>query len=462
MQNSISSLVAVGHSLIEKFARQTGWLQRTSPGKALTASILIQALIASVACGQRSLRELAIEVGLLTGKTISKQGLSKRLNAKTVELLKQVTAAALKEVACSAQQLSGQIPGISRILIGDSSTLTLHQSLAEHFPGATNHTDKTAAQVKFQLTFDLLGGRWLQADIQPYKRNDQSAALDIVRTIVQAGDLIIRDLGYATIESFRQINSKGAYFLSRLAANVGIFGIDGDSLDILKLARAFAPKPGDTFTKEIQLGGSKRFKCRLVIIRVPHEIGEKRRRHLNQEAKRRGKKTHRKSYLALQDWMIFVTNLDEGQAGNKQLHELYQLRWRVENIFKLSKSQTALLKVVGHRTNRHHAEVLLWAWLLMMISMSRQGFFRLCAPCEPSSSAGGIEVIKASIFKSVEKIMLWFAISIELACAGDIPTLMKRLSAQQEYHDQYEKRRRISMPDRLNRALELEPNRLLG
>jgi hypothetical protein len=392
MQNSILPIIIFGRSAIDKFARQSGWLQRLGPGKALTPSIFIQALIASIACGQRSLRELAVEVGLLSGKTISKQGLSKRINASAVDFLKQVSAEALRHAACSATQLSGQIARVGRVLVGDSSTLALHPSLAEHFPGATNQTDKVAAQVRFQLTFDLLGGRWLQAALDPYKRNDRSAALDIIDTIIRAGDLIIRDLGYASIKCFRAIGKKRAYFLSRLAPNTGVSDQDAQALDLLELARTCAPRPGDTFTKEVKLGADEHFDCRLVIIRVPKEIGDKRRRHLHEEAKRRGAKTHRKSYLALQDWMIFVTNLDEEQATNAQLHELYQLRWRIENIFKLSKSHTALLKSAGHRTNRHHAELLIWSWLLMMITLSSQGIFRLGGP-------GGEEVIEVSILK---------------------------------------------------------------
>ncbi len=455
MQNSFLPNTTLTRSLLDKFARQSGWLRRVIPGQALSPKIFIQAIVASVACGQRSFKELAVEVGLLSGKTISKQGLAKRINSKAVELLKLVTARALKDVAFSAQQLSGQIEGVKRILVGDASTIALHRSLAEHFPGATNQTKKVAAQLKLQLTFDLLGGCWLQAKLDPYLRNDQRAALDIVKTIVRAGDLIIRDLGYATIKSFRAIDDMGAYFLSRLRLIVGVFDMDGQALDILKLARTNAANPGDTFTKRVQLGADDRFECRLVIIRAPAEVGEERRRRLNDDSKRRGKKAHKKNYLALQDWMIFVTNLDEEQAGNVQLHELYQLRWRIENIFKLSKSHTALLKVAGHRTNKHHAEALIWAWLLMMITLSGQGIFRLCG-------SGGQEIIEVSVFKSIEKIVQWFAVSIELACAGNIATLMERLSLQQAYHDRFERRGRISMPQRLARALESESGLLLG
>jgi hypothetical protein len=458
MQNSILPVVAVGRSLIQKIARSSGWLRRASSDRALTPAIFVQALVASVASGQRSLRALAVEVGLLSGRTISKQGLSKRIDASAVKFLKQVTARALRQIAGSATELGGQIAGVRRILVGDSSTLPLHPTLSEHFPGATNQTDKVAAQVRFQLTFDLLGGRWLQAALDPYPRNDKSAALDIVKTVVEAGDLIIRDLGYATIESFRAIGKAGAYFLSRLPPVVGAYDPGdpgGRMLDILTLARTRAPRPGDTYSREVELGAEQRFGCRLVIIRVPKEVGDQRRRKLNEEAKRRGSKAHRKAYLALQDWMVFVTNLDEQQASDAQLHELYQLRWRIENIFKLSKSQTDLLKVAGHRTNRYHAEALIWAWLLMMITLSGQGIFRLCGE-------GGRDVVEVSIFKSIDKVLRWFVFGIEQACAGSIPELMRRLAKQQEYHDGYEKRSRITMADRLKMAMEPDSNLPLG
>lgn len=454
MQNSILPVVALGRSIIDSFARKSGWLQRSGSDTALTPGIFIQALVASVACGHRSFRELAIEVGLLSGKTISKQGLSKRINAQSVELFKQVTAEALRRSAFSATQLSGQISKVGRILVGDSSTVALHSSLAEHFPGATNHTEATAAQVRIQLTFDLLGGRWLQADLDAYRRNDQRAALDIVGTIIQAGDLIIRDLGYASVRCFRAIREKQAYFLSRLASNIGVFEPDGEALDILKLARTYAPRPGDTFTKRVGISASEHFNCRIVIIRVPQEIGDKRRRQLNERARRRGNKAHSKKYLALQDWMIFVTNLDEDQVTDLQLHELYQLRWRIENIFKLSKSHTALLRVAGHRTNKHHAELMIWSWLLMMITLSAQGIFRLWER--------GVGAIEESIFKSISKVLLWVTLSIELACAGSATELMERLIYQQQYHDRYEKRGRVSLAQRLTMALQPHPADLLS
>jgi hypothetical protein len=71
-------------------------------------------------------------------------------------------------------------------------------------------------------------------------------------------------------------------------------------------------------------------------------------------------------------------------------------------------------------------------------------------------------VVEVSIFKSIDKILRWFVFGIEQACAGSISELGRRLAKQQEYHDAYEKRSRITMAERLKMALEPDSNMLLG
>jgi hypothetical protein len=439
-------------SQINKFARQSGWLVRKV--KILSPIVFVEALISCVSSGCRSFREIAIEIGLLTGTTISKQALSERFNPRGVKFLKRIVTETLrKSVRSLPTHRLDHLPGVGRILIGDSSTVSLHCSLSSHFPGATNGKDKQSAQLKFQFTFDLLSGQWLQTDLGPACIPDQAAAPDILDTVIQSGDLIIRDLGYATLDTFDAIVKMGAFFLSRLPYNMGMMDHHGGRLQLQDIARAHACRPGDTFSMNVLLGLEKQFACRLVIIRVPKTVGDERRRRLKATAKRKGRKTPTKAYLAQQDWSFFITNLDETQADNAQLHELYRLRWRVENIFRISKSQTGLLKIAGHKTNRHHAEMLLWAWMLLMISMSKLGIFRLL---EPGAKGVAPEVVTTSIFKGIERIHQWIAPSIELAAAGDFATLMERLRAQQEYHDRYEKRARISMPQRVAMALQLQ------
>ena len=149
-----------------------------------------------------------------------------------------------------------------------------------------------------------------------------------------------------------------------------------------------------------------------------------------------------------------MTNLSESQACPRRLYELYSLRWRIENIFKLCKSGTALKKMAAHRTNQHHAELLIWSWILKMVLLSAGGIFQLW------DEVGG--TVEVSIFKAIDRILQWFAMEIELAHAGSFRELKRRFLAQQKYHNCYEKRGRKSIPDRFKIALDLELEDSLG
>jgi hypothetical protein len=456
MQNRLLP-IARRSAKLNKLARNSSWLIRKP--KILTPVLFVQALVACVTAGYCSLRELAIEVGLLSGKTISKQALGKRFNAKAVKFIKDVVSESLRESIRSVPScILPNLRGVARILVGDSSTISLHSCLFEKFPGASNQHGKKTAQLRLQFTFDLLGGRWLQAVLDPYRRPDRKAALDIVETIVQAGDLIIRDLGYSTLASFRAIAQKSAFFLSRLQPKVGIMDCEGNRLSLLELSRQHAGRVGKIFSKKVLLGYEEGVSCRLIIIRVPKIVADQRRRRIAKDARRSGRK-RTSEHMKMQDWTFLITNLEEEQVNNDQLRQLYEIRWRVENLFRIAKSQTKLLNAARHHTNEHHAEVLIWAWLLLMITLSQNGMFRLL---EPNAETGEMEAVETSIFKGIERILQLIPPVLELAAAGSFATLMERLRAQQVYHDRYEKRKRLSIPQKLARALRLGELPALG
>ena len=444
-------------SLIDSIARKTGWLKRKA--RAISPISFVKSLLVSVATGDCSMRAIAIEAGILSesGGTVSKQSIDERLNSSGVEFIKEIVGQALRASAASIAKspLGRCIPNVSRILVGDSSTLTLHDSLINDFPGASNQHGTTSAQFRFQLTIDLLSGQWLQTELDPYRRNDRAAAMDIVKTIVKKGDLIIRDLGYHTIKSFSAIQDKSAYFLSRLSLSTKIIDLDGGEIDLLSFARKHAPRAGDCFSKEILLGGSKRFKCRIVVKRVPEEVAEQRRRRLNKDGQRKGF-THKKKHRQLQDWTFLVTSLGEDQASTDQLDELYRMRWRIENVFKLAKSHTKLRKIAKHRSNKYHVQILIWTWLLLMIGLSQSGMFRMLEESENRA-----EQIEHSVFKSIGRIIQWTALALEIAAIGSIEALLERLREQLDYHDRDEKRRRKSLPERLANVLNAEISPLL-
>jgi len=436
-------------------------MQRQSANLKLKPKILIKALVASVLSGFYSLRQIAIEVGLLLNDaTYSKQALWDRLDENTVGFVRAVVGEALQQSIQSVLPLQLKaLPGVRRILVGDSSTFRFHPSLREHFPGGSNQHGVSCAQNRFQLTFDLLGGKWLQAQSDPYKRNDRSAAGDIVSSLVQKGDLIIRDLGYAVLPVFAAIAEKQAFFLSRLNTRAALYDEQGKRLDLLSLARRKVQGVGSSLSMTVFIGKQQRLRCRLVLRNEGEKVGNKRRRNLYKQAKRQGV-THSKAHRDLQNWTVMVTNLGESVASVDQICELYRLRWRIENIFKVAKSQTRLKRLLKHRSNPHHIDVLMWGWVLSMVHLGMRRVFAMSEFESAGNTAIKVEAIEHSVFKSMERLLQLTVLEIELKATGSLSELMRRYRTQLSYHDRYEKRReRMPLPQRMCRIFTVTAER---
>ena len=110
-----------------------------------------------------------------------------------------------------------------------------------------------------------------------------------------------------------------------------------------------------------------------------------------------------------------MTNPEEDKASTDQLDELYRMRWRIENVFKLAKSNTKLRKIAKHRRNKYHVQILIWTWLLLMIGLSGSGIFRMLEENENRA-----EQIEHNVFKSNDRIIQWSALALEIAATGSI------------------------------------------
>ena len=63
-------------------------------------------------------------------------------------------------------------------------------------------------------------------------------------------------------------------------------------------------------------------------------------------------------------WTIFITTISDPKVSFKEILGLYELRWRIENIFKTWKSNFSFDKV--HNVSEHQLHVLLNARLIMI------------------------------------------------------------------------------------------------
>ena len=461
---------------LEKLARKTKWMQRQA--KKLTPIKFVHGILHAVSQGDASFRLLATAIGIRLDSdekidheldyqkdsqpfgTISKPALWERVNPGAVEFFKLTLEELLKAQKITTHSIP-DLPSITRIIVEDSALLTLAQRLAEECPATNNQHGAKGAGKRFQAAFDLISGEVVRLALTEYGRNDQKATSDII-PILQENDLLIRDLGYLVNSALNEIIDKGAHFLSRhLGARVIHHTEEngGKRIDLLAYLETHAPNTGDEVDIDVVMGsGPKKagkVKCRLVARKVPKQVEENRLRKIHADEKRLGKQRS-KRHKKFQGWEIYITSLPRNGVSVEKICELYPLRWRIEIIFKAFKSYTPLNDLAAHCSNANHVQVLLYAWLCLVVLAAQTGSFALAKKTGPS---GALQPNCLSLLKVIPKVFQMLNMSLVFSCAVSIREIMARWMYQCEYHDRYERRtKRTNMAQLLENALGLNPS----
>jgi hypothetical protein len=312
-----------------------------------------------------SLRICATALGLLSNHVISKQGLSKRLTPKCVEFFRNILFLFLaKQSNFKEASSNGQFKFFSRVLLQDSTNLSLPKKLAEYFPGSKNQNNKSIATMKIQSIYDALSESFISFKLTPYTCNDQSLSSYIL-TFLQAKDLVLRDLGYFKVKILKEIADKGAYFLSRYLYKTAIYNEQKERINLLEYLRKHK-----MLDISVYIGYEVKLPVRLVAIPLQQEVYSKRKMKLRQNRDKRLKKT--KEQLELLEWEIFITNVPDSVWNTRAVAKIYDIRWRIEIIFKAWKSHFNLR--VMTKGSRYHIETLIYAKLIWITLF--QNFFR--------------------------------------------------------------------------------------
>ncbi len=264
---------------LQSLAQSSGFLQRRP--KKLSLEALLQSVLWSLCSSHYSLSQWAAQLSALQSKLFSKQALHRRCNQRLVDFLHQTLAAVLGKLSqadCSIEFLRR----FKRVLVQDSTALQLHPVLAKYFPGCGNQRQAAMAGLKIQAIFDLCSQCWIHFQLSGSSANDQQAS-SLILEHLQAGDLVIRDLGYAVLKVWRQIIDQDAYFLSRWRNDLGLFDAQTNQpLDLLALVQQHP----QLCSLEVLVGAQQRLPLRLVALRLPAQLAAQRRRRARARARR--------------------------------------------------------------------------------------------------------------------------------------------------------------------------------
>lgn len=222
----------------------------------------------------------------------------------------------------------------THVLVGDSTTIALHDSFADTYPGCGGTHTASRAALKIQVQWDLLAGTLTHARIEAGRQTDATSSLATLTP--PAGALVLYDLGYFNLDRFADWNRSGSYWISKGLSNLTLT-IDGRSHDLTDwLASQRAPR----IDRSVRIG-AKQLACRLIAIRVPPAVAAQRRRAAYKKAAKKGRRPSAQ-HLASCDWTVYLTNCSETQLASHEVEVLYRLRWQIELLFKLWKSHNRL------------------------------------------------------------------------------------------------------------------------
>lgn len=240
-----------------------------------------------------------------------------------------------------------------RVLVQDSTIINLPTHLFEEFSGVSNGHSKVC-NARVQATYDLVAQRLVGFSIDPYSKNDLSAAPELR---IEAGDLVLRDRGYLVLNEIQRHRDAGADCIYRHKTGSTYFDPQsGEPIDLAMMLRN-----NSHLDMTVLLNNESRTPVRLVSAPVSEETANTRRMKARKE-------THghnpSKTVLELMDWTILITTIAADRADFNWLLAVYGLRWRIEIIFKAWKSHMKFGSL--HRVSRSQMFILLKARLLLI------------------------------------------------------------------------------------------------
>jgi Transposase DDE domain len=249
----------------------------------------------------------------------------------------------------------------SAVFLRDATLVALPACLASLFPGrgGLHAPHGQAAGVKLVFEAEVTTGELTDVSILAGLDNERIA--EVAGKPLPKGALLLEDMGFFSGERLQSYIDQGVYVLSRIPAWTAVFDEQGQRLDLVKELRRFT---GDCMDRQVLILHDSKIKVRLLAVRLPEKEAEKRRQRVRQEAKQRGRPVSQKK-LDLCAWNILVTNASEDVLHRHEACVVRRVRWQIELVFKVFKSEGKIDETRSERPYRVLCE--LYAKLLAMV-----------------------------------------------------------------------------------------------
>jgi hypothetical protein len=353
-------------TFLENLAREHKFVQRKST---LAAHQFVDMLMfSSKPSDQLSLEDLANDFCEQYGISITKQALQERFNDFAVafmsDLLKKQLAQQLPPVAQTKAYRH-----FNRIRVKDSTRYSVPKEYVSNYKGQGGIG--TAAQISIQYEYDLLTGIPIALELTSACRNDQQDSKETLDNI-EKGDLLIRDLGYTSQGYIQHIVKTKAYYLNRFNPKWKIYDKDGVLINFSKIRKRLNKHSISLMEFDAFISiGKEQLPTRLVISKVDDRTYSKRLAKAQIAAASKGYQLS-DSFKTCAALNLFITNIPRQWLKSQEIRATYSLRWQIELIFKVWKSQGNINKVKAMKIQRFQCQLLAkFLWILLHWKMLR-------------------------------------------------------------------------------------------
>jgi hypothetical protein len=336
---AMSSVAYVGERLqfiLEKraneLAKETGCIKRE---RKFSGADLVQTLVFGWQQHPHASLESLASTAEVRAVSVSDTAVHKRFTPECAQFLHAI----LEEMSSVVVQATQVVPikllrRFRAVILQDSSSIALPDELAQAWRGCGGKQAHTAAAVKLHTRWELKRGQLQGPQLSDGRSADQSCAWR--EEEVLPGSLLIQDLGYFNLRHMAARHRAGGYTLTRVRVGTALFTRSGKRvrLDPTWLP----PRVGQLKEVKVLVGADVRMPMRLLLLRVPKEVGEQRREDLRTDAQRRGHLVSEEA-LRLADWTMLITDVPAKRLRFEEALVLLRERWQMELLYKLWKQE---------------------------------------------------------------------------------------------------------------------------
>lgn len=332
-------------------AHASGFVRRHSK---LGGAVFAQTMVFGCLANPRATLEDFAQTAAACGVAVHPQAIDQRFTPQAAAFLQRVLADAVQQVIVAAPVLVPLLRKFQGVHLEDSTTVVLPDALRDAWPGCRGGAARevgTQAAIKFQVRLDCLTGQLSGPLPVAGSAADQRSALPL--DALPAGALRIADLGYFDLDVFTRLQQRGVLWLSRWQPGTPLFDAAGRDIQLLSF---LGQQQGRCVDIWVQMGKTHRLACRLIAWRVPEAVADKRRARLRKKAQKKGRSPSARA-LALCAWTLLLTNAPATLLSVAEASVLARLRWQIELLFKLWKSDGRIDEVSSHKPYRVLCEV---------------------------------------------------------------------------------------------------------